>query len=252
MKDILLYFSCLYEGDFFKIYKAISTLEQINPNDLIDFKKRISSSYFTILEDLYPSSLKESFNCPYILYYKGNINILSEEKKIAVIGSRLNSLEGEKRTRSIVKELVKNGYVIVSGLAKGIDAIAHDEALKNNGLTIAVLGGGLDNVYPKCNIDLFNRIVEKGLVISEYPDFVKPSANKFPLRNRLIAGLSDATLVCEAKIRSGSMITVAHTLEIGRDVFCIPSNDSDSGCNKLIEEGAIAVNSIKDILDNRY
>ena len=151
-------------------------------------------------------------------------------------------------TKKLVIDLVNNGYSIISGLAKGIDAIAHKTCLENDGNTIAVIGSGLNYIYPKENYYLYKEIGKNGLIISEYPDFVKPIAFHYPSRNRIIAGICDSILVTEAKNKSGTMITVKYGLDCGKDIFAVPSEAClDSGCNKLIKEGAQLVETIDDL-----
>lgn len=245
---VLLYFCCFYNGNYQKIFNAIKEREIFDENTFMSLNEKQATNFITILDEEYPSELNKILNCPFVLFYKGDISLLKSENKIAVVGSRYNSTYGEYMTRKLVKDLVKKGYVIVSGLAKGIDSIAHDEALKNNGKTIAVMGGGFNHIYPKENFELYNKIIENGLVISEYPDFVKPSADKFPFRNRIIAGLGRGVVVCEAKIHSGSMITVRYALEQGKDVYCVPYKAGvESGCNLLIKEGAFLIEDVSDI-----
>ena len=215
-----------------------------------DALARCDSEYITLLDDNYPKRLKSIYKPPFVLFYKGNINLLSTcNKLIGVVGSRNNSKYGEKATESIVKELVSQNIVIVSGLAKGIDAISHTTCLAQGGATIAVLANGLKINYPFRNACLQEEIGTKGLLLTEYPDFVESNKEQFPKRNRIIAGLSDAILVTEARKKSGSMITVARALEMGKDIFCVPHLIwCDSGCNSLIKEGAKLVENANDIL----
>ena len=248
MKDILLYLCCKYEGNWVEIYKAIMNLEKYDEVKCMEYKKRITSNYITILDESYPNRLKNSICPPYVLFYKGDIDLLNEQNIIAVIGARENSLYGEKMTKKLVIDLVNKGYSIISGLARGIDAIAHTSCLENEGKTIAVIGSGFNYTYPSENQELYKKIENKGLIISEYPDFVKPKAFHYPSRNRIIAGICDSILVTEAKVKSGTMITVKYGLECGKDIFAVPTlAECNSGCNKLIKEGAQLVESIADI-----
>ena len=172
------------------------------------------------------------------------------KRRIAIIGSRSNSEYGEKAATEICKDLVKEDFIIVSGLAKGIDSIAHKSCLNNGGKTIAVLGNGLNVIYPKENNDLYKEISEKGIIISEYPPNTPPDKENFPNRNRIISALSEGVVVIESKEKSGTMNTVSHALENGKQVFCVPERiNYGSGCNKLIKEGAKLIESAKDILE---
>ena len=250
MEDILIYFAIKYEGDWDKIYSAINKKEKVDLTEIRKVVDENKSSCITLLSECYPSKLKNIYKPPFVLFYKGNINLLDSTKKtIGVVGSRNNSDYGEKVTTSLVSDLTDNDFVIVSGLAKGIDAIAHKACLNKNGNTIAVLGNGLEVFYPSENKDLQKEIENKGLVISEYPDFKESNKENFPKRNRIIAGLSDSILVTEASNKSGSMITVSRALEMGKDVYCVPYKIGvNSGCNTLIKEGAKLIESINDIL----
>lgn len=204
---------------------------------------------FSILDAIYPLELKEIYNPPTLIFYQGNLELLNAQK-IAVVGTRNASKTGIQSIQKIVKEL-GNRFVIVSGLARGIDTAAHIASLKNGGQTIAVIGTGLDQYYPKENRDLQNYIAKNHLLLSEYGPGAKPLKYHFPERNRLIAGLSSAVLVAEAKMRSGSLITCERALEEGRDIFAIPGSILDGksdGCHHLIQEGAKCVTSGFDIL----
>jgi len=200
----------------------------------------------------YPERLRNINNPPKQLYCFGNLELLNYEKNIAIIGSRNCSLYGERVAKEFSFNLAKEKVCIVSGLAKGIDSFAHIGALNSKGKTIAVLGSGLDNIYPKENIKLVESIIKnEGLIISEYPLGTKPLKYHFPARNRIISGLSDGILVIEATKNSGTNITVDFALEQGKDVFVIPGNiysKTSDGTNFMISEGAIPVTSYKDIL----
>lgn len=249
MNNILLYFAVKYYGDFEKIYQAIMNQEKCNYDEVEKIKKSITCKYTTIISSDYPLKLKNLNRPPFVLFYDGDLTLL-DKKSIAVIGSRKNSEYGEKMCEKIVKELVLKNYVIISGLAKGIDKISHQIALNNKGFTIGVLGNGIDYYYPKENIDIQKEISKKGLLISEYPPFLCPKKENFPKRNRIIAALCDGLIVIEAKKRSGTMITVNEALNLGKDIMCVPSNaDINSGCNSLIKSGAYLIESVKDVLE---
>ena len=200
----------------------------------------------------YPERLKNIDDAPKELYCLGNLELLNYKKNIAIIGSRNCSSYGERAAKDFAYNLAKEDICIVSGLAKGIDSFSHIGALSAKGKTIAVLGSGLDNIYPKENIGVFKEIIKNnGLVISEYPLGTKPLKYHFPARNRIISGISDSILVVEARKNSGTNITVDFALEQGKDVFVIPGNiysKTSDGTNFLITEGAIPVTSYVDIL----
>lgn len=203
----------------------------------------------SILDSNYPLELKEIYNPPVLLFYQGNIELLSKPK-LAVVGARQASQIGCQSVKKIIKE-TNNQFVIVSGLARGIDTAAHVSALKNGGSSIAVIGSGLDVYYPTENKKLQEYMSYNHLVLSEYFTGEQPLKFHFPERNRIIAELCQGIVVAEAKMRSGSLITCERALEEGREVFAIPGNIIDGksdGCHHLIQEGAKCIISGKDIL----
>lgn len=172
--------------------------------------------------------------------------------RVSIIGARNYTEYGAIVANKIAKELAEQGVVIVSGMARGLDSVAHEGALKGNGKTIAVFGNGVDVCYPRTNESLRRRIIQNGCVMSEYPPKTKPDAHHFPMRNRIISGMSDVLVVVEAKERSGTLITVGHALEQGKDVFAVPgnvTNENSKGTNNLIKQGAYIFTETKDILD---
>lgn len=219
-------------------YKELELLER-NKAQLITYK------------DLgYSKLLVEIFDPPPILSYKGNIELLSHERCFAIVGARNASANGRALTAKLVGELIDLGYITISGLARGIDTAVHQV---NTSKTIGVIAGGIDHVYPLENIKLFQQIEEQGLIIAELPIGSKPVAQHFPQRNRLISGLSLGTLVVEASLKSGSLITARFALQQNREVFAVPGFPLDPRCqgtNKLIKEGAHMVESVEDIVTN--
>ena len=204
---------------------------------------------FSILDDVYPWDLCEIYDAPTLLFYQGNLDLL-ELPKAAVVGSRDSSKQGNASVQKIVKEL-NNELVIVSGLARGIDTVAHMAALQNGGQTIAVIGTGLDVFYPKANKKLQAYIGKNHLLLTEYGPGEQPLKFHFPERNRIIAGLCRGVIVAEAKMRSCSLITCERAMEEGRDVFAIPGSILDGksdGCHHLIQEGAKCITSGSDVL----
>jgi DNA processing protein len=200
----------------------------------------------------YPRYLREIPGPPPLLYVRGDFSEI-DQWAVAVVGTRRFTTYGRHITQELVSGLVQSDVTIISGLARGIDAIAHKTALEMGGRTIAVLGSGLDNVYPPENRALAARIVEgNGAVVSEYALGVKPDAKNFPPRNRVISGLSMGVVVVEAGERSGASITAGFALEQGRDVFAVPGNinsPASAGTNRLIQQGAKLVSSVNDILE---
>lgn len=201
-------------------------------------------------DNKYPEKLKNIYSSPKILYALGNEELL-HKKSIAIIGCRKCTKIGAINAYKFGYELSKKDICIVSGFARGIDTYSHIGAIKEKGKTIAVLGSGLDVIYPKENLKLYYEILNSGgLIISEYPLGSKPEKYHFPQRNRIISGLSDGVLVIEAKEKSGTLITVDYALDQGRDVYAIPGNiekENSYGTNNLIKEGAIPVTRVEDI-----
>ncbi len=221
---------------------------------LFDSLHKKSIRTVTIFDENYPECLRYIYDKPLVLHMKGEITG-EDSIALAVVGSRETTSYGKWATEYFVKELVKLDVTIVSGLALGIDGIAHQTALEHGGRTIAVLGNGLDVVYPKKNRELYRLIPENGALITEYGLTVQPTAYNFPLRNRIISGISLGVIVIEAKERSGSLITAEHALEQGKEVFALPGNINSifsKGTNKLIKEGAKIIMDIEDILEEIY
>lgn len=204
------------------------------------------------MDNLYPKRLAEINSAPTHLYVQGNIEVLNLPQ-IAVVGSRNPSQQGLINATQFAKALSQNGFVITSGLALGIDEASHFGALEDKGTCIAVLGSGHCRLYPRKNIGLAQRIIDQqGIVLSEYAPYTEPMASNFPLRNRIISGLSLGVLVIEAALKSGSLITARYAAEQGREVFALPGSIHHSlnkGCHDLIKNGAKLVESIQDILD---
>ncbi|MEK7557594.1 MAG: DNA-processing protein DprA [Patescibacteria group bacterium] len=226
----------------------------INPDDLMEKIAKENIEVVTIEDKHYPKLLKEIYNQPPLLYYRGKLTI-ADEFALAVVGSRKYSSYGKQVAEQLIKDLVINNLTIVSGLAIGIDTLAHETTLIAHGKTIAVLGSGLNkkNIYPTQNCYLADKIVASGgVIISEFPLGTPPLRHHFPQRNRVISGLSLGVLVIEASLKSGSLITARHALEQNRDIFAVPGNiysPNSSGTNYLIEQGAKLVSTANDIIE---
>ncbi|MGL5949918.1 MAG: DNA-processing protein DprA [Cetobacterium sp.] len=206
--------------------------------EVMDYLERNRIGLIDLNDYRYPKNLKNISKPPLFLFYKGNIELLSKERIISVIGTRRATKYGELGCQKIVKDLVDAEVVIVSGLALGIDSLAHSGTLKLNGKTVAVLGCGIDISYPRSNVKLRKEIEKKGVVISEFPLGAEPTPEKFPIRNRIIAGLSRGTIVVESSLKGGSLITANLAFDEGRDVFAIPGDITyplSQGCNELIK-----------------
>lgn len=207
--------------------------------------------WLSIGDERYPPSLLQTADPPLLLYFAGRVELL-RSRCIAIVGSRNPTAQGADNARAFARDLARAGYTIVSGMALGVDAAAHVGALSAPGPTIAVVGTGLDQVYPKGNRELAQRIAETGLLVSEFALGTAPLPPNFPQRNRIIAGLSAGTLVVEAALQSGSLITAAQAADAGREVFAIPGSvhsPQSRGCHALIRQGAKLVETVRDVLD---
>jgi DNA processing protein len=235
------------------IHEFLLWRDNINESNIQETLEREHIKIITQKDDDYPKILLQIYDPPVALFVRGTLK--KEEPSIAVVGSRKNTVYGKQVVDEIVGELSRNGITIISGLALGIDALAHKTTLQNNGRTIAVLGGGIDNrtIAPRYNAFMAKEIIEKGgAVISEYPPETQPTRFTFPQRNRIIAGLALGTLVIEAGEKSGTLITAQCALDSNRDVFAVPNNifhPSAKGTNNLLKFGAKIVTSANDILE---
>lgn len=234
---------------------SVRTITSSRPRISLDAEMEKLDRYgvqtLTCQDEDYPARLKEIYDYPPLLYVRGSL-LPQNEWCLAVVGTRRATVYGRQVTEEIVADLVRNKITIVSGLAKGIDTIAHHTALEAGGRTIAVFACGLDTVYPAENAELAHRIIPQGALISEYPLGTKPRAENFPRRNRIMSGLSLGVLVVEAGETSGAMITAHLALEQNREVFAIPGSilsPASNGTNQLIQEGAKLVRNYQDILE---
>jgi DNA processing protein len=221
-----------------------------NPLRLVQIADQVASlreSAVTIVDPHYPALLREIIDPPFALFYRGNLDLL-KKPMVAVVGSRRASAYGQNAAAHIARQLSAAGVVVVSGLARGIDAAAHEAATE----TIAVLGTGIDVIYPRSHAKLTREIAARGLLLSEFPPGTPPLAPNFPVRNRVISGLTLGTVIVEATGRSGSLITARMAAEQGREVFCVPGSifaAVSEGPHRLIQYGAKLVHDINDILD---
>ncbi|HET7629047.1 MAG TPA: DNA-processing protein DprA [Bacillales bacterium] len=223
-------------------------LHTINVAEKLDLYRRRGIEIVTRFDDRYPPLLKHIFDPPWVLYCRGNVSLFQQSDMLSVIGTRNPSSYGLKVLRHLLLPLVRSGRGIVSGLAEGIDSAAHRLALQS--ATIAVLGSGLFHVYPKSERDLFEQIGRSHLLISEFPPDTPARPWQFPLRNRIISGLTKGTLVVEARERSGTLITADQALEQGRDVYAVPGSvfePRSAGTNHLIQQGARLVTDASDL-----
>lgn len=228
-----------------------SERQRVNLEDELQKLERYKVKAITWNDSNYPARLREIDTCPPVLYVRGSL-LPEDENAIAVVGTRHTSVYGRQVAGEIAGDLARNGITVVSGLARGIDSVAHKVAIEAGGRTVAVTACGVDMVYPSDNVDLARQIMEHGALVSEYPLGTKPKAEHFPLRNRVMSGISLGVLVVEAGERSGALITAHLAIEQNREVFAVPGNifsPTSRGTNRLIQEGAKLVRNCTDILE---
>lgn len=233
-----------YKGMFRDSFRSIS-------DDWLQEKLQ-HQQYVTWLSPDYPQELLELPYPPLVIFYEGNLALL-EYPRLAFVGARQSTNYSAQVLHKLLPTIVKRRFVIVSGLAKGVDRMSHEIAIRSGGSTIGVVGSGLDICYPREVTALFGEMKKNHLVLSEYPQGTGIKKHHFPMRNRIIAGLSKATCVIEAKERSGSLITAQLALDYGKDVFAIPGEiltGQSDGCHRLIQDGAKCVISVQDILED--
>ena len=237
MREQINAYAVKYSGNYSLITKALRTNEAFSPTS-------VPCDYVVIGERDYPKQLYQLEQPPFILYYEGNIDLLQTDM-ISIVGSRKHTQLSEHLT-SMATRMLSEKYTIVSGMAKGIDAIAHNHA-KN---TIGVLGNGINVIYPKNNIKLYEHMRNKQLLISEYPPNVSPQKHHFPFRNRIIVALGSSLIVPCANERGGSMVSVNEALKLDKEIYTFPYSILDTlscGCNDLIEQGANMITRLEDI-----
>jgi DNA processing protein len=233
---------------FQTLEKVVQQKSRLNPEQLLTQHQQINPHFWTPADPEYPQLLREIPSPPPLLYYRGEVDLqenLGQKPLVGIVGTRQPTEYGIKWTRQISTALAKNGFTVVSGMAEGIDTESHAAAMKAGGRTIAVVGTGVDVIYPHKNQGLYKQILTSGIVISEYPAKTAPNRTHFPRRNRIIAGLSRAVLVIEAPIKSGALITATYANEFCRDVYALPGRIDDQpsqGCLKLISQGAGLIN----------
>lgn len=233
------------------LYNLLQARRQI---DLEQLERKVESTGAKVLtwdDAVYPNLLKQIADPPPVLFIKGDLTV-ADEWALALVGTRKPTPYGREVARFLSSELAQNGVTVVSGLARGIDGIAHQAALDAGARTIAVLGSGLDQVYPHEHRNLADRIASQGAVISDYPLGTRPEATNFPPRNRIISGLSLGVVVVEAALTSGALITADFAADHGREVFAVPGSilgQSSAGCNRLLRDGAHVVTEVRDILE---
>lgn len=227
-------------GIGFKTANQIRLTDELIKGAELEYKFCIENNYsiHCVTDNNYPNRLKNCFDAPILLFQKGSLDF-TNQKTIAIIGTRNATDFGKKFAQQIIEELAVYNPIIVSGLALGIDTIAHKAALKNNLNTVAILAHGLDRTYPHSNTKLASEISKQGCLLTEFKQKTNPDASNFPMRNRIVAGLCDAVLVVESFEKGGALITAKYAFEYNREVFAVPGKPSDlsfAGCNKLIKQ----------------
>lgn len=262
-EEILVALAIKYDGDWEKIMTTLNKRttslfpeEEESDDWTIDLEPYLTIAqnanykYTTFLSPDYPEVLKHSYLPPFVIFYHGDLSLIQNiGRNVAIVGSRECSVYGEYMTRKIASGIADH-FNVISGMAKGIDTIAHETVMQNGGKTIAVLGGGINNVYPSSNKNLYETIKKDHLVISEYPGDVIPQPTNFPRRNRLIAMLSRGIIVTEAYERSGTLTTVMFGMQNNRLILCVPYEATvNSQCNRLIAEGAYLVENAEQAIE---
>ncbi len=245
---------CLLGGKFQNMAEEfLKQRDKTSPDVCLEYIINKDIKYITFEDENYPNLLKQISNPPMVLFYKGNLEECNLDRTLAVVGSRRASESARVNLRKILLGLKNTDITIVSGMAEGIDTVAHKSAIEANVKTIAVLGGGFDHIFPKSNVKLFNDIINGyGCVMTEFWPVFQPIPFRFPIRNRIVSGLSKGTLVAEAALKSGALITANLTLEQNRELMCMPgviSNPNTEGIFKLLKQGAALVTCTEDILN---
>ena len=249
-RNMIFYYALKYKGVWKDIYNAIKQKEEWDEEWTLEAIKKTKANWVTVIDSNYPERFKFINNPPFIIFYYGDLSLIDSDIILGVVGSRNASSYGKRACLKILSELDKD-IVILSGLACGIDALAHQYALDNNMKTIAVLGNGIDRCYPKENFLLYQKIKKEGLIISEYPYTDIVSNKSFLFRNRLIGGISSALFVPDVKDRSGTLVSVRFALDAGKPILVVPTSifEPELLNNQLILEGACPVSSGKDVKD---
>lgn len=241
ISDTIAQYAIKYDGSWEKIAMALRLQEEPG-------KYPVAGNFITIADEAYPRQLRQLRYPPFILFYKGNPALL-QKPMMTVVGARNCTEYGEQTCREICAILGEH-FVLVSGLARGIDRAVHESSLRS----VAVIGNGLDIAYPTINRDLYERVGEQGLILSEYPPGSKPLRSHFPWRNRILAALGQGTVVVQAASHSGSSITAKEAFALGKDVYCVPyplHAEEGAGCNHLIADGALIIDELDVLKDLR-
>ncbi len=250
-RDMVIALAVKHNGDWNRVYAGLKCRDELTDEEAAALAKSVRSKTLTFLDPDYPQYLLDGcIRPPFCLFYYGDISLIHDSSRVlTVVGSREPSDYATNKTREICHDMIKKGYILCSGLAYGIDTIAAEEGAKIRGGGIAVLGCGIDNMYPLENVGLKRTLVHRGLVLSEYPGDAPPDSKNFPMRNRILAGLGSTTFASEIKNHSGTSITVAYALAMNKDVGVLPFQAGEMYLNNnFIKGGAALIESSEDLL----
>ena len=250
-RQILIGLSVYYQGDWNRIYGALKRHDYPPDVDLSALCASVKSKTLVLFDEDYPNYLRHGcIRPPFVLFYYGDISLLSDQQRIlTVVGPRNPSEYAKSKTRELCREMVKRDYVLLSGLAYGIDTVAAEEGTLSPGHAIAVMGNGIDMVYPLENTSLAKKVASTGLLISEYPGLTSPDSRHFPMRNRILASIGRATFASEVGPHSGTAITVSYSLQMGRDIGVLPFRAGEGFCNNdFIKGGAALIETPEDLV----
>ena len=249
-RDALIGLAVKYRGDWNQIYAGMRLKEKIEPAELKALLSTVKCKTLTVLDAEYPDEFRKSCRQPpFVLFYYGDISLMWDYRKIlTIVGSRSPSDYAAKKARELAGGIADHGYIVASGLARGIDTCVGEATAGMPGKSIAILGCGIEETYPPENLELRKRIAKTGLLLSEYPGTTPPSARNFPMRNRILAAISYGTFIAEAGEQSGTLITAAFATEYNRDLAALPFRcDEGLANNRLIKGGAALVESVNDL-----
>ena len=248
VNKILATISIQEKGDWLSIYQRLCSRKLPSDDEIEECMSKMKCNAICLEDKRYPKQLKKIYQPPFVLFYYGDISLISDESKcVSVVGSRESTPYGENVTREIVSDIAKD-YNIVSGLALGIDAVAHQACIDAHGKTIAVLPSGIDYCHPKINYPIYKEIKQNHLLLSEYPDKEVPEQEHCRSRNRIVAALSKMVLVTEAHERSGTLLTVGCALNSNIEVGAVPYPvGENSECNRMIKDGALLIENGNDV-----
>lgn len=250
-RDILIYLSQLYHGDWEKMYDAVQRKQPLEKEEVERTIEMMKGKAITIIDNDYPENFKHCVRPPLVIYYEGNAELLTKpEKTVAFVGSRIASPYALKKSYEIGLQMAKENLILINGVAKGIDKLSMEGLLDGHGQGIGVAGCGLDTIYPSENNEIFEKLRNTGLLISEYPYGVKPNPRHFPERNRLVVSLSNFVMIGEIKPKSGTHVTLNHALDMGKSIGVLPFQAGrETLNNQLIKDGANLIEDVRDILE---